>query len=174
MSKKRKNRPKRKRQSSHKAPSKIETIDISITELEAIIERAKVEPLSEQEYQTLQSVVKTLMFLTQELEKKHVSVERLKRMLFGAATEKLKNILDKASEQNDKDKDKGQQDSQSDTSDQDKPNPNPKPKGHGRNGADKYTGAEKVKSAATSVVKFLLPNHQKISEMINMTPNQRV
>ncbi len=117
----------------------MERIDISITELEAIVEHAKAEPLSEQEYQTLQSVIKTLLFLTQELEKKHVSVKRLKQMLFGAATEKLRNVIDKALEQ--KDKDKAQQDSKSDTSDHDKS----KPKGHGRNGADAYAGAEKVK-----------------------------
>lgn len=139
MSKKRKNHPKHKRQHSHKRPSKIKHIDISITELEAIIEHAKSEPLGEQEYQTLQSVVKTLLFLTQELEKKHVSVERLKRMLFGAATEKLKNVIDKALEQNDK-----QQEKESDCHSDNQNRDNKKPKGHGRNGADAYAGAEKA------------------------------
>ncbi|MFH1614457.1 MAG: hypothetical protein ABIG61_05170 [Planctomycetota bacterium] len=140
MSKKRKNRPKRKRQRSPDAASTIERIDISISDLEAILEHAKSEPLSEQEYQTLQSVVKTLLFLTQELEKKHVSVERLKRMLFGAATEKLKNVLDKALEQNDK-----QQENESGCHSDNQNRDNEKPKGHGRNGADAYAGAEKVR-----------------------------
>ena len=100
MSKKRKYRSKHKHQHSHKAPAeKVERIDISITELEAILEHARGS-LSEQEYHTLRSVVKTLYFLTTELEKKHVSIERLKRMLFGTATESLKNVLDKVLEQN--------------------------------------------------------------------------
>ena len=140
MSKRRKNRHKRKRQHSHEAPSKkIERIDISISELEAIIEHSKSEPLSEQEYQTLQSVVRTLLFLTQELEKKHVSVKRLKQMLFGAATEKLRNVIDKALSQNDK-----QQENESGCHSDSQSNNNEKPIGHGRNGADKYSGAEKV------------------------------
>ena len=134
MNKKRKNHPKRKRQRPPKASS-VERIDISISELEAIIERTKAEPLNEQEYQTLQSVVKTLLFLTQELEKKRVSVKRLKQMLFGATTEKLRNVLDEALGQDDK-----EQAPQTDASGQDKP----KPKGHGRNGANAYKGAEKV------------------------------
>ena len=137
MNRKRKKNPRRKRKRSSSPAASIERIDISISELEAILAHAKG-ALSEQEYQTLQSVVKTLLFVTEELEKKQVSVKRLKQMLFGAATEKLKNVLDEALGQDDKDKE--QQDSQSDTSGQDKP----KPPGHGRNGADAYTGAEKV------------------------------
>ena len=135
MSKKRKNRPKHKRQTSHSAPS-IDRIDISISELEAIVEHAKG-ALSEQEYQILQSVVKTLVFLTQELEKKHVSVERLKRMLFGAATEKLRNVIDEALDKQQENK----PDHQSDNQIKD----NEKPSGHGCNGADEYNGAEKVR-----------------------------
>lgn len=140
MSKRRKNRPKHKQQHSHKTPSKIEHIDISITELEAIVEHAQTEPLSEQDCERLRLVLQTLYFLTTELEKKHVSVERLKRMLFGAATEKLKNVLDKALEQGNK-----QQEDESDSQDDSQKKDNEKAKGHGRNGADEYTGADKVK-----------------------------
>jgi len=137
MSKNRKNRLKRKRQRFHKRPSTPEHIDISISELKGIVERAKSGPLSEKDCEQLHLVLQTLYFLTQELEKKHVSVQRLKRMLFGEATEKLRNIIDKALERGDKQ----HEDKQNNTSEQDKT----EPKGHGRNGADKYTGAEKVR-----------------------------
>jgi len=140
MGNKRKKHQKHKRKRSTKAASKIEPIDISISELEAIIERSKSEPLGEQECQTLQSVIRTLLFLTQELEKKHVSVKRLKQMLFGAATEKLRNIIDDALKQNDK-----QQEKESNCQSDKQSKNNEKPKGHGRNGANEYTGAEKVK-----------------------------
>ena len=56
-------------------PSEPERIDISLSEWEAIIERSQAEPLSEPDRQKLQSVFQTLLFLTQELEKKHVSVK---------------------------------------------------------------------------------------------------
>jgi len=140
MGNKRKKHQKHKRKRSTKAASKIEPIDISISELEAIIERSKSEPLGEQECQTLQSVIRTLLFLTQELEKKHVSVKRLKQMLFGAATEKLRNVIDDALKQNDK-----QQEKESNCQSDKQSKNNEKPKGHGRNGANEYTGAEKVK-----------------------------
>jgi hypothetical protein len=47
------------------------------SELEAILERAKTTPMSEAEHAKLHAVVETLVFLTQELEKKHVSIQRL-------------------------------------------------------------------------------------------------
>jgi len=134
MKRKRKKSTKRKRRCSTQAAS-IERIDISISELEAIVERSQTEPLSEQDCQQLRSVLQTLYFLTQELEKKGTSIQRLRKLLFGATTEKLRNVLDKALDQNDKEQDK-----QLNKPEQDKP----KPKGHGRNGADAYTGAEKV------------------------------
>ena len=118
-----------------------ERIELQMTELEAILARAK-SSLSQEEYDKLHAAIETLLFVTQELEKKRVSVKRLKQMLFGASTEKLSKILDEAlgQDEKDKNKDKGQQNSQSDTPEKDKP----KPKGHGRNGADAYTGADKI------------------------------
>ena len=112
-----------------------------MSELEEILSRVRSN-LSPQEYDKLHAALETLLFVTQELEKNRVSVKRLKQMLFGASTEKLSSILDEALNQDEKDKDKEgkEQDSPSDTLEKDKP----KPKGHGRNGADAYSGAEKV------------------------------
>ena len=113
--------------------------EVRLSELEAIIERAQKQPLSEQECQMLLSVSQTLQQMTEQLEKKGISIARLKNLLFGAPTEKLDNLTDKDSGDDPKDD----------------PNPNPdqsdddtkkkKTKGHGRNGADAYTGAEIVK-----------------------------
>lgn len=58
-------------------------MELDRSELEAILERAKTTPMSEAEYAKLHAVVETLVFLTQELEKKHVSIQRLKQLLFG-------------------------------------------------------------------------------------------
>ncbi|MCP4716909.1 MAG: IS66 family transposase, partial [Deltaproteobacteria bacterium] len=119
-----------------------ERLELEMTELEAIIDRSKTEPLNEQECEQLHSVLETLLFVTQELDKKRVSVQRLKQLLFGATTEKtrkaLKDALDKAGE--------GQEGDKDEDSSKEKP-PKEKAKGHGRNGADDYTGAEKIQVA---------------------------
>jgi len=116
-----------------------ERIELEMSELEAILERART-VLSDEEYAKLHAAMETLIFLTQELEKKHVSVKRLKQMLFGAATETtrkvMEQILDEAEE-----KKKSGENSGADNEHK----AHQKAKGHGRNGADAYTGAEKVK-----------------------------
>jgi transposase len=122
------------RQSQATVPSGPERIELSMSELEAILERVK-SSLSPAEYEKLHDALKTLLFLTQELEKNRVSVQRLKQLLFGATTEKTRKVLQKALE-----------DSQAEQEEPPKqPAPLEKPKGHGRNGAEDYTGAEKVK-----------------------------
>ena len=116
-----------------------------MSELEAIVERSKAEPLSEQDCQRLHSVLQTLCFLTQELEKNRVSVQRLKQLLFGSATEKTRNVLQKALQE---------AGVNSEASGDDTPRqepPPPKAKGHGRNGAEAYGGAEKVQVAHRSL-----------------------
>ncbi len=113
-------------------------IEMDQAEIEAILERAKT-ALSGEEHAKLQAAIETLLFLTQELEKKHVSIQKLKQMLFGASTESTRKVLEKFL---DSDKppstDKDQAPEHPETS------PPPKPPGHGRNGADAYSGAQTV------------------------------
>jgi len=117
-------------------------IDLDPSELEAILERAKT-ALSEDEYTKLHAAMETLVFLTAELEKKRVSIQRLKHLLFGATTETTRQVLQKILDQ------AGPQDPPGQEAD---PQADPghavesqeKPHGHGRNGAEAYVGAEKV------------------------------
>ena len=110
--------------------------EVSLSKLEAIIKRSETEPLDEQERQTLLEVCQTLQHLTEQLEKKGISIARLKKLLFGAPTEKLDNLTDKDSGDDPKD---------NSNPDPDQPDGKKKTKGHGRNGAAAYTGAEVVK-----------------------------
>ena len=59
-----------------------ELIELDRGELEAILEHAKTTAIDEDEYAKLHAAMDTLIFLTQELEKKHVSIQRLKDLLF--------------------------------------------------------------------------------------------
>ena len=131
---------KKKRKASRFSPTP-ERINTNIDELKAILDRAKA-VLSEKESEKLHGALDTLFFLTTELGKKRVGIQRLKDMLFGASTEKAKQVLDgllKAAE-NDSETPKDEQDEEK-----------KKKKGHGRNGADAYTGAEKTKVSHDSL-----------------------
>lgn len=113
-------------------------MELDRSELEAILERAKT-ALSEEEYSKLHAAMETLVFLTAELEKKRVSVQRLKQLLFGATTETTKKVMKKILDQ------AGKEDKPADDATQSQePEVPSKPKGHGRNGASAYVGAEKV------------------------------
>ena len=107
---------------------KVRHLDLDVVELEAILERARSGPLSEEEHHRLKAVVTTLAHLTQELEKKRTSITRLRNLLFGPRTEKSGDVLKKPA-------------GTSGTAGKGKKK---KRKGHGRNGADAYKGAKKV------------------------------
>jgi len=117
----------------HRPPERIE---LGIEELQSILERATREPLSSEEYARLKAAVDTLRFLTQELEAKGASVERLRRLLFGAKTETTRSVLGE-----DAGRDGGQASRQAGS----------KRTGHGRNGAGAYRGAERVRVAHASL-----------------------
>jgi len=114
-------------------------LELDRSELEAILERAKT-ALSEEEYTKLRAAIETLVFLTQELEKKHVSLQRLKQLLFGATTETTRKVLEKILDQTSKESTCGSDAAQKPESDAAQKAP-----GHGRNGAEEYVGAQKVR-----------------------------
>jgi len=120
--------------------SSTERTDISISKLKAIIDRSEKEPLSDEDRQILLSVSETLHFVTEQLDKKNISLARLRNLLFGASTETLKNLTKQAPGQDEEDSDKNDKDSKPKKQEGEKT----KAKGHGRNGADAYTGANKV------------------------------
>jgi transposase len=120
-------------------PGGPELIDLQISELEAILARAKT-ALSEEEYDKLHAAMETLVFLTQELEKKRVSVQRLKQLLFGATTETTRKVMERILDEAGKEGQSAESSGQAKETE-----PRQKAKGHGRNGAEEYVGAEKVR-----------------------------
>jgi transposase len=115
-----------------------EPLELEARELEAILERAKT-VLSEEEYGKLHAAIETLVFLTGELEKKHVSIQKLKQLLFGAATESTRNVVHKLLEETGSENLPGEEGARNQDTE-----PPPAAKGHGRNSAQAYVGAEKV------------------------------
>ncbi|MFC1610357.1 IS66 family transposase [Myxococcota bacterium] len=131
------------------ASKKFQRIEMTDEEIESLLHKAGKSPLEPDEVEKLRNLVATLRYVTSELEKKRVSLKRLKRMLFGPQSEKTGNLrLEKLLAQ-------GQEAARAlgeqaagpgetgtgrgaGESDDDKK----KPKGHGRRGAEQYSGGE--------------------------------
>ncbi len=114
-------------------------MELDRRELEAILGRAKT-ALSDEEYTKLRAAIETLAFLTQELEKKQVSVQRLKQLLFGATTETTRKVMERLLEETGQGKT-----SKDEAAQRREPEAAEKAPGHGRHGAEAYVGAEKIR-----------------------------
>jgi transposase len=101
-------------------------------ELGAIVERTKTGALGEEDFAKLKAALDTLAFLTAELQAKGTSLERLRRWLFGAPTEKTDEVLRKV----------GQASAGRPQAPAQQPAAAP---GHGRTAAAAYTGARRQK-----------------------------
>ncbi len=112
-------------------------IELGIEELESILERATRAPLSGEEYTKLKSAVETLGFLTQELESKGASIQRLRQMLFGGKTETTRRVVGETGRPGGGRQGRGKK--------------RKKRQGHGRNGAAAYRGAAHVRVAHGSL-----------------------
>jgi len=117
-------------------------LDLNLDQVDALLKRVESGSLKESDYEIIKAMAETIHLLSQAVDEKATSIRRLLRMLFGASTEKLENLI--------KNKDKNKSGSAgSNTSGRDpadkKNEPDQKPEGHGRNGAADYTGADQVK-----------------------------
>lgn len=131
------------------ARAKIERRELKLEELDAILERARNSPLTGEEYEALKAAVDTLAFLTAELQSKRTSLERLRKLLFGASTERTSQVLGNSGKGREGtsgtgDRPEGAQEPGGQSDKEKKP-------GHGRNGAAAYVGAQKVQVPHTSM-----------------------
>ena len=123
---------------------KFERRDLDLGELTAIVERAQRSTLSAEERDKLKGALDTLALLTGEIGSKGASILRLRQMLFGARTEKTAKIFP------DPPPDDGSaaagmgNEPQENSAAANKDQPRPRRPGHGRNGAESFTGAVQV------------------------------
>ena len=115
----------------------IERLDIAAEELKQLLERAR-EVLPEQDYRKLKGAVETLEYLTELVADKDTTIRHLRQLLLPAVTEKTKAVLEKAGIE------------PSAASEPEAPATGTEPKadgprpGHGRTGAEQFTGADRV------------------------------
>jgi len=119
-------------------------LELDRPQLDALLQR--IEPvLIGADYQMLKVLVDTLLFMTQWLQSKNASIQRLRKMLFGAPTEKTRKVLKNALQEKagcGQPADEASGTPQPGAVAPEKP-AKPRP-GHGRNGAQDYPGADKV------------------------------
>jgi transposase len=110
-----------------------ERLDVTSEELEALLEGVR-EPLGEAGYQKLQAAIRTLGYVTELLENREATLERLRRLLCNSSTEKTEAVLQQAGIEAGEKKPKPPGEGA----------PKSTAAGHGRNGAAAYRGARKV------------------------------
>ena len=120
------------RRKKSRPPPLLKTMEVEQQRLAAILERTRA-VLNDEEHATLTGIVDTVALMQAELQCKDASLERLRRMIFGATTESTRNVLGE----------KRAAPPAAAATDE-VPAPRPKAPGHGRNAAAAYTGAEQV------------------------------
>lgn len=123
----------------------IERMDMNQEELEALLDRTRAGPLSEEDYAKLRRVIETLGYLTNMLEDRKTTIQKLRQILFGSSTETTANILKRDGQQGAPAAESAQSAGSTAPDTQPALKSSEKAKGHGRNGAASYTGAMKIK-----------------------------
>jgi len=109
-------------------------IQLRPEEFEALLQRLSQQKLESDDYGLLIRLVQAMGWMSHELEDKKLSIRRLQR-IFGIKTESSRNILD-GDEKNSDSNESGGTDPEK--------KKKKKSKGHGRKGAEAYTGAERI------------------------------
>ena len=137
--------PRKKQKNKSKKASGIQELELE--ELKAIIQKSGKSALAESERNKLDAAMNTLAFITQELQAKDASILRLRKFIFGSATEKTKNVFPKepAKATDGELAEIKANDGSSDTTLATKDETKKIAKGHGRNSVETYRQAEKIK-----------------------------
>jgi len=112
----------------------VQQIEVNTEELKLLVERAREAPLEEAGCRKLNALIDTFEYVTQLLENKQTTIQSLRQLLLKPSTEKTEKILQKAG-----------------LAASEKPSKPPgtktpkKAKGHGRNSAESYKAAPKIK-----------------------------
>jgi len=129
-------------------------IEMDMGKLEDILRRVEANELTEDDCATIRTLCESYVHLLELLKNKNTSIARLRKLLFGAKSEKIAAVIASL-----KDSQPPPQDAAASTTPTEgnadatmSPQPSGEaekaakepPKGHGRNGADAYTGAVKV------------------------------
>lgn len=126
-----------------KKQGKRKKINLDMDQLDELLKRAESGSLKENDVELIKGMAECIAVLSQAVDDKASSVKKLLRMVFGAKTEKKKNVLS-GNEKKKNSTDNEQNDQQS-TATEGEDDKKRQGSNKGKNGADKYTGADQVK-----------------------------
>ena len=114
-------------------------VELDTEQLDALVLRVEAGELAPGDIETLIAALKSYVYVTQLIDQKSTSIARLRKLLFGAETEKTAAVTGRAAESTAPGGPAaGGRDDAAAAKTRDKP------KGHGRNGAEDYPGAKRV------------------------------
>ena len=122
-------------------PAAPEIIELDPAEFEELMRRAEQGAFEDGDYATIRNVLKAYLYVLELVDKKSTTIGRLRKLLFGASTEKTGDVVGReraASNGEDANSDPAA----SAPANEEKP---PRTPGHGRNGAEDYAAAARVK-----------------------------
>jgi transposase len=115
-------------------------VELGMDEWEDILQRAKA-VLNEKDYQIVEAVVQSYAYVTDLLEDKRTTIDRLRKLLFGSGSEKTRDVVPQTQAAPPSTVQPGAEPLAQADPLQEEATP---PPGHGRNGADDYSGAERI------------------------------
>ena len=120
-----------------------EIIEFDVTQFEELKRHIEQRAFEEGDYAKLGGVLDAYRYLVELVENKKTSIARLRKLLFGASTEKTANVVGReASADNGSEPPSS---SAADATPSGEEKKREKKPGHGRNGADRYAGASRLK-----------------------------
>ncbi len=125
-----------------KKQGKRKKINLDMDQLDELLKRAESGSLKENDVELIKGMAECIAVLSQAVDDKASSVKKLLRMVFGAKTEKKQNVLS-GNEKKKNSTDNEQNDQQS-TATEGEDDKKRQGSNKGKNGADKYTGADQV------------------------------
>jgi hypothetical protein len=116
-------------------------------EIESVIKRIQASNLEPSTKEKAERLLRTVMVLLNLLERKSISIKRLRDLVFGRRTEKRKQLSGSPRKENEEDREKHEgkinQGGVSERSESERES-KPDKKGHGRRASEGYAGAKKV------------------------------
>ena len=133
-------------------PTKLTIIELDMDKLEEILRRVEAQDLHADDYEAIRTVIQSYVGLFSLLGDKNTTIQRLRKMLFGASTEKTAAVIGGGKDaglppsragSDSTATSQGAEEAASATGTEREIAAEPPKKGHGRNGADAYVGARR-------------------------------
>jgi transposase len=126
-----------------------EIVEVDGAQLEDVLRRVE-QALDQKDSALIRAVFQSYVYMADLVEDKNTSIRRLRKLFFGARTEKTDTVVGSTTERPDATPRRGAAadtelaDGQPDTGASEEADTAPSSQGHGRNGADAYRGAERI------------------------------